>query len=239
MPFEKLTKIRSLREAELDARVDEAVSQGTVRMDAVTRAHKLRVLHQSIAALLAGWPLEDVEEAAWVFALDGWQGVPPLSADYDTAFHAHLLPLIEGYRQSDQASGLPAVIMLFEELRNRVQFLQTRAADIRLSAQIERLTDASIARVEPCLDELLRILRTSSPETELRDFERSAKASLIVALANHVGRLSPEAGAALAAMRNERVFEKLKFAADLASGVAGNLLTDKVNELLRFMARYH
>lgn len=232
----KVVKIRTLAGVDFDALNEPAPSSGALEQ----LRKRLTVLHEVVAALLCGWPLEEVEEAAWAFALDGWQHVPPLVTEYDAAFHRHYIPLVEMFRAFGAERDLDAIRILFDEFRNRVQFLQSRAGDIRLSAQVDRLTDVAFERIEPALDELLRVIRMEDPRGSLDAFESSPKGTLLVALANYVGRFSPRAGASLTFMQNERVFDKLKqLSTALASGVAGNLLTDSVEDLFRFMSTYH
>lgn len=120
------------------------------------RQNEIRALRSEAVALLRKWPFSEVEEAAWAFALDGWQTVPPLAAEFDQ-FTERFLTLVDSANLSDQ--GENAVFELLrismDELRIRVQFIQTRAGDIRLSHQLRELMTASEARVSAILDRAL------------------------------------------------------------------------------------
>jgi hypothetical protein len=233
-----VSKIRRLGDAGME-QVVAAYSNAPGKSWGIETALQLEVLHEAIGALLAGWPLEDIEEAAWTFALDGWQRVPPLVAEYDIAFHKYYIPLLEKYRLRNPSEvGLSSLGILFDEFRNRVQFLQTRAADIRLSAQLDRLVDAAFDRIEGTLDSLIAMQQSSDSQVAIAEFERAGKGDLLLALANRVGRHAPEVGGAFASVKNERVFEKLKaIHAGLAMGVAGNLLTSAITTLYEYLAQ--
>lgn len=193
------------------------------------RAH---ALHHAVTRLLAGWPLEDVELAAWEFALDGWQRTPPLSEDYDLAF-AMYLGLIKHFRLDNmQRAGLTTLGVLIEELRNRVQFLQSRAADIRLTAHQDRLLEVARDRLVPVVTQLATTMeKAKSPTEALASFESEGRGGLLHAVAHAVGTSSPAAGAAV--LQSAPLFDGLKrVIAALPEGVAGNATYDAIKFLL-------
>lgn len=187
-----------------------------------------RDLRAAVAQLLAGWPLEEVELAAWEFALTGWHsGQPPLVEDYDWAYERYLQVLDGSNLDAGNRFGQSMLAALFDEFRNRVQFLQTRAADIRLSASLERLTAVSIERVIPVVEELSRILQTSDVAGALEKFEKDERGGFLVAVdqaIDRVGAKNPEIGAGLKMYRENPIVEStMKLAEKLPSEVAKKL----------------
>jgi hypothetical protein len=193
-------------------------------------------LHSRVAALLLDWSSDEVEEAAWEFALVGWQKPAPLSADYDRAFG--------GYVQMFEAAGNPgpgsayfaleALRHILEELRNRVQFIQTRAADIRLSHQFSRLLDVTGERLMPLVESLLKdVGRVAEEEREVLVTQFSERhGSLLRAFADALGRYSGKAGATVHLAADHVDQAKRAIAEMERLGVVGNAVYDS----LKFIA---
>jgi hypothetical protein len=192
-------------------------------------------LHVAVSRLLMGWPLDDVEMAAWEFALDGWQRTPPLVSDYDVAFE-HYLVLVRhhGRRNEKVGPGIDALAIVMEELRNRVQFLQTRAGDIRISTRFDHLVATGFERLVPSLEKLLSELqgadRASSAE-KLEAYSRTGEGALLASIANAVARRSPEVGAAIASLASAGPMLQQLVSA-IPGGVAGNAFYDGLKVLL-------
>lgn len=232
--FLRATRIRRLEEAGL-----EEVWR-TLDIDPHTHAsrdNRALSLHDAVSALLAGWPLEEIEEQAWVFALDGWQHSPPLIADYDEAFHKHYLRVLSEARL--RSEGTETLAILFEEFRNRVQFIQVRAADIRLSHQLGSLVTVSIERTAPVLDRLNEMLKAADPAQRLAvltAFEDSGQAALLHAVAKRIGQYSPEVGAAVESTVAPLLKGALELLSQVPGGVAGNLAHGALMKMLMAVA---
>lgn len=195
-------------------------------------------LRASVSAVLGAWSSEEIEEAAWVFALEGWQTPLELGLDYDRAFNAYLLYLERAGVAGPGTSAflaLESLRHLLEELRNRVQFIHTRAADIRISNQFDKFLDTTFERVVPLTERLLKDVEdTSSDEGRnlvVTKFDED-HGPLLKALADAVGRRSGAAGAAIHATEPwvaqiHEVFKKLT-----ALGVTGNLVTDALKTIV-------
>lgn len=230
--------IRRLGDDENLAQLDwEQVATGTGTSTNSLHWQRAANLHRAISRLLAGWPMEDIELAAWEFALDGWQRTPPLVADYDVAFGFYLQVLEELRTGPANDAGRDSLTTLIEEFRTRVQFLQTRGADIRLSSQVERLAEASLERVLPVLQDLNRRLANgANPAAILGQFEREARGGMITAAARAIGRWSPEVGASiLSAERSEVLAAASAAIAAIPGGVAGNAVYDGLVRLMTLL----
>lgn len=115
-------------------------------------------LAQAAASLVVHWKSRRLERAALAYALR-WDGQSELARQVDRAFDyyaAWLSEVTETYRalgsrapseeERANAEGLELLRATFAghlaELRSRVQFLQARAADIRISGKLEEVADA-------------------------------------------------------------------------------------------------
>lgn len=193
---------------------------------------KALTLRSNVAGLLESWTSDEVDEAAWIFALDGWQQPLALGREYDRAYAAYLQFLKAAGTPGPSSAyySLDSLRHILEELRNRVQFIQSRAADIRLSNHFSRLLDVTGERVLPAVDSLLERLATLDPDSRpaaLDDFaERHG--SLLTAFANAVGRRSGAAGAVVLLAEPYFVQAKRVLAELDRLGVAGNAIYDAI-----------
>lgn len=151
---------------------------------------ELAALRVEIANLLREWPLEKVEEEAWVFALDGWQRPPPLLAAYDALFARFVRGIEEVVPHPTKSASLELAHFGMEELRNRAQFIQVRASDIRLNHQLPQLLGASSERVEAVL---ARALENEQMAVELLTQHKG----IVEAYMNALARSNGEAPASL------------------------------------------
>lgn len=196
---------------------------------------KALALRKSVSRVLAGWTAEEVEEEAWIFALDGWQRPLELGRQYDTAYEAYLQYLEKAANPGPNSTyyALETLRHLLEELRNRIQFIQTRGADIRLSHQFQRVVDVTGERIFPRVDELLQDLRNGSEdgrELKLRKFENE-HGPMLRAFANAVGRRSGALGASVLAAEPyvEQAKRAVRELEDL--GVIGNAVWEALKHL--------
>jgi hypothetical protein len=189
-------------------------------------------LRSNIATLLQDWSSDEVEEAAWEFALVGWQRPLALSRDYDLAFSAYV-QLFEVAGNPGPGSAffaLDAVRHILEELRNRVQFIQTRAADIRLSHQFSRLLEATSERLMPLIDSLLKEAdRRTAEEREVLVTEFSERhGSLLRTFADALGRYSGKVGATVH-LAADHLDQASRAVAEMERlGVVGNAVYDSL-----------
>lgn len=204
-------------------------SLATGYVDVTSKALALR---SSVAGLLESWTSDEVDEAAWVFALDGWQQPLGLGREYDRAYAVYLQFLKAAGTPGPSSAyySLDSLRHILEELRNRVQFIQSRAADIRLSHQFSRLLDVTGERVLPLLDSLVVQLAMLGPDSRPAALELFADrhGSLLTAFANAVGRRSGAAGAVVLlaepyVAQARRVLDELD-----RLGVAGNAVYDAI-----------
>lgn len=129
--------------------------------------------HNHLSRFLAYWNMDRVDEEAWALAFE-WQRTPPLVADYDYA-HLHFLALqnrvvetktaIESIRQNAHFTATLEIIKAhMDELRSRVQFLQTRAANIRLSDQVDRIPKVVTQMLASPIQELVKLVAAGDRE---------------------------------------------------------------------------
>lgn len=197
-------------------------------------------LRASVSDVLGAWSSEEIEEAAWVFALEGWQTPLELGLDYDRAFTAYLLYLERAGVAGVAGSGTSAFLALeslrhlLEELRNRVQFIHTRAADIRISSQFDKFLATTFERVLPLTDRLLKDVKEASEEGRNMVVTKFGEdhGPLLRALADAVGRRSGVAGAAIHAAEPWVAQVHEVFKALTALGVTGNLVTDALKTIV-------
>lgn len=145
-------------------------------------------LSRAAASLLVHWNSGRVERAALAHALR-WDGRSELARQVDTAFEyytAWLNEVTELYRwhrpASESSEQRPAVEAfeymraslagLLEELRSRVQFLNARAADIRISGKLEEVANALMQLERDRLAEAVLV----AVEAQMREPNRPVKA---------------------------------------------------------------
>jgi hypothetical protein len=174
------------RRVDLSGLDEKEITGSSVRSTSLELARRL-------SAFLLAWPLEEVELEAWVFALDGWQRTPPLVQDYDRVFELYVV-LVDACSLGtgrQEYEGLDALGQLVRELRERVQFLQTRAADIRLSGQISKLVEVGIERLAPGIEHLANQLENGERRDKaLREFATSKYRRLLEAVASQAAASS-------------------------------------------------
>lgn len=139
--------------------------------------------------------------------------------------YVHAMPTAVGVRMHMDATRL-----LLEELRNRVQFIQVRAADVRLGHQLSQVLEQSTQRLVPHLTRLRDELEaTENGAQAIAEFGEK-HGDLLRAVALSVGRVSGRAGAAVLEA-GDVARSILTIASGLGIGVGGNLLTDSLKGL--------
>lgn len=127
-------------------------------------------LFDALGCLMACWTQRRVEEEAWLYSIT-WAEPPSLVCDFDLASElvAQLEhPLLDGFRSGSayptappEAQAIPVAMVRtrLAELARRVEYLMSRAADLRLSRQLE---DIQVAFADRVARELVHHLENAS-----------------------------------------------------------------------------
>ena len=126
-------------------------------------------LFDAVGRLLACWTQHRVEEEAWLYSIT-WAEPPSLVRDFDLAFEILSQleqPLLDEFRGGNTypTAPAPAQTIPFEmvrprlaELARRVEYLMSRAADLRLSRQLDDLRSTFADRLaQELLNDLERV----------------------------------------------------------------------------------
>lgn len=130
-------------------RLQQGLGQFDFEKNENARRLALASLFDAIGRLLTTWTLQRVDEEAWLFSIT-WSDPPSIVADHDLAFE--LITKIENLLYAELGRPLSPSqprdgnVMALTQARNRlaalskrVEFLMTRAADLRMSRQLDDL----------------------------------------------------------------------------------------------------
>ena len=122
------------------------------------------------------WDSERVEQAALSYALN-WKGVPELGRqldradDYCSAWTLERIETVASWESGSEpvraqmSHWQNQMAILLQSLRQRVQFIQSRAADLRLTGKLEELSKMLMEREEKQINEaILKMLTEVSSE---------------------------------------------------------------------------